>query len=151
MSGSDFQGFRLAKSWAHTNTNSKTGRHKRLNGYQVVRDDGKRVIVNAENESRPSRAIDQPKEMLLARRELRLEVASRTCGRIVSTAVDDNAVRSSEICRCLLIRIRNERCLVDVVLDKDWSQVDVPICTVWSVNNEWTDRALSFCEYCGLV
>lgn len=100
------------------------------------------MIVDAEDESRAGRAVDQPKEMLLTRGEFRLEVTSCACGRIVSTSVDDNAVCSGEICCCFLFVIGDERCFMDIVLDKDWSQVYVPIVTIWSVNNERTDRSL---------
>lgn len=100
------------------------------------------MVIDAEDKSRAGRAVDQSKEMLFARCELRFEVTSRACGRVVSASVDDNAVCSGEICCCLFLLIGDERCLMDVVLDQDWSQVDVPIGTIWSVNNEWTDSTL---------
>lgn len=100
------------------------------------------MIVDAKNKSRAGRAVDQSKEMLLARGEFRFEVTSCACGRIVSTSVDDNAVCSGEVCCCFLFIIGDERCLMDVILNEDWSQVYVPIVTIWSVNNEWTDRSL---------
>lgn len=130
------------KVWAHTNSNSKTRRHKRFNSYQIIRDYCKRVIVDAKDKSRAGRAIDQPNEVLLARRELRFEITPRACGRVVPASVDDDAVCSGEVCRCFLVVIGNEGCLMDIILYEDGSQVYIPICTIWSVNDEWTDRAL---------
>lgn len=88
----------MLNPWTLTNSDDNTSRHKRLNGYQIVGHDGERMIVNAKDERCPSRAVDQPKEMLLAWRKLRVEVASCACRRIMSASIDDNAICSGEIC-----------------------------------------------------
>lgn len=129
-----------------TDTYPQTGGVIWLDRHQVSRNDLEGVVVNAEDESRASGAVDETDEMLLAGCKLRIEIASRARGRIMPASVYDDAVCSGEIRLCLLVLVCVESCLMDVVLDKDWPQIYVPVTTGWTMDNEGSYRTLYSCK-----
>lgn len=105
------------------------------------------MVVNAKDERCASRAVDKPKEMLLARGKFEVEVTPRSCGWIVAEAVHDNAVCSSEVRLRLLIFVRNKSCRMNIILDENRAEIHVPVTTAGSVDDEWSQRSLKLCEF----
>lgn len=128
-----------------TNSYAQTGRLVRLDGDQIVGDDGHAVAVYAEHKSRACGTVDEPYEVLLAWRELDVRVAPRPRGRVMALAVDDDAVGPGEVGRRLLQLVLDEGRLVDVVLDEDGAHIDVPVGARGSVDDEWSDGSLMYC------
>lgn len=109
-----------------TNANTQTSGNVWLDRNKVVLNDSHVVAVNRKDVRGSRRSIDKSQHMPFAFGESRVEIPASSSQRIMAYAIDNKAVCVGKPTRYLNI-VTNERRVVDIVLDQDWTKVNIPV------------------------
>lgn len=89
----------------------------------------------------PRRSIDESQHVLLPLCEGCIEIAASASQRVVAHSIDNETICVREATRYLHV-VTNKRRVVDIVLDQDWTKVDVPVAARGTMDDERTSKTI---------